>query len=183
VMSGVPFTGKGRKAPDGGAGVRDTPAPHLTRENYRTLVRNPIRIVSFNVTGQNVLGLIRSAEAFLAEQVTFTASPGGKAYACGTDKWQPWGIGDPYEAIRDARLCGYSIVAIEQALTSRPLTDGLPQSVCLVLGNERTGIPVDALGMCDEIAEIPMHGFAQCLNIVVAGSIALYEWGRVWLRA
>ena len=44
-----------------------------------------------------------------------------------------------------------------------------------VLGNERTGIPPEALDLLDEVVEIPMIGSGKSLNVAVAGSLVLYR--------
>src|SRR3989338_4866788 len=47
--------------------------------------------------------------------------------------------------------------------------------VVLVFGNEVSGLPDDILAACDAIAEIPMHGKKESLNVSVAAGIALFR--------
>jgi TrmH family RNA methyltransferase len=47
-----------------------------------------------------------------------------------------------------------------------------------VLGAEREGLPGGVAARCDAVVSIPHTGGAESLNVAVAGSIALYEWGR-----
>jgi tRNA G18 (ribose-2'-O)-methylase SpoU len=52
--------------------------------------------------------------------------------------------------------------------------------LCLVLGNELTGIDDELLELCDEAIEIEMHGVKHSLNVSVAGGIAIFEAIRKW---
>lgn len=45
----------------------------------------------------------------------------------------------------------------------------------VVLGNEGSGIPADALRHLDLAVEIPMVGSGHSLNVAVAGSLVLYK--------
>ncbi|ALI25645.1 hypothetical protein XA26_17980 [Mycolicibacterium fortuitum] len=45
----------------------------------------------------------------------------------------------------------------------------------VVLGNEGSGIPSDAMELLDLAVEIPMLGFGHSLNVAVAGSLVLYK--------
>jgi tRNA G18 (ribose-2'-O)-methylase SpoU len=44
-----------------------------------------------------------------------------------------------------------------------------------VFGEEVHGLPDDVLKACDLVAEIPMHGKKESLNVSVAAGIALYS--------
>jgi tRNA (guanosine-2'-O-)-methyltransferase len=54
----------------------------------------------------------------------------------------------------------------------------LTERVCLVFGNEHTGITADVLAHCDANFIIPMQGMTQSLNISVACAVTLYEGMR-----
>jgi RNA methyltransferase, TrmH family len=47
-----------------------------------------------------------------------------------------------------------------------------------VLGSEREGLPEEVLAACAERATIPLAGWAESLNVAMAGTIALYDWRR-----
>jgi tRNA G18 (ribose-2'-O)-methylase SpoU len=70
---------------------------------------------------------------------------------------------------------GYKIIAIEQderAVDYRKVkTNG---KVAIIMGPEVTGISKKVLDKCDIIAEIPMHGKKESLNVSVACGIALF---------
>lgn len=61
-----------------------------------------------------------------------------------------------------------------KALSQVELRDG----DVFVLGAERAGLPELVRQQCDVLAEIPLAGVADSLNVAMAGTIALYEWSR-----
>ncbi|GAC1386623.1 MAG: RNA methyltransferase [Candidatus Saccharimonadales bacterium] len=74
----------------------------------------------------------------------------------------------------------YKIIALEQAPNSVTLTSlKLPDKVALLLGREVEGIASDFLALADVVAEIPMFGKKESLNVVQAAAIALYEILRI----
>jgi 23S rRNA (guanosine2251-2'-O)-methyltransferase len=52
--------------------------------------------------------------------------------------------------------------------------------LCLVIGNEITGVSKEALCECDLALEIPQVGIKQSLNVAVAYGIAVFELSRIW---
>ena len=48
-------------------------------------------------------------------------------------------------------------------------------NLALVFGNEVGGISKEDLALCDLIAEIPMRGKKESLNVSVAAGIVLFE--------
>ena len=49
------------------------------------------------------------------------------------------------------------------------------QRTVVVLGNEGSGIPPDAMELLDVAVEIPMVGSGHSLNVAVAASLVLYK--------
>ena len=71
---------------------------------------------------------------------------------------------------------GYTIVAVEQSPKSvdyKTVTCG--QETAFILGSEVDGIPGAVLAKCDIVAELPMRGMKESLNVSVAAGIALYR--------
>ncbi len=69
----------------------------------------------------------------------------------------------------------YQIIAIEQdkrSLDYRKVK--LKNKNAFVVGTEVTGIPQNILKKCDVVAEIPMRGKKESLNVSVATGVALY---------
>ena len=70
-------------------------------------------------------------------------------------------------------------IAIEQALSAVNYREVVPsRSYALIFGNEVLGLPVEVLEKCDIIAEIPMKGVKESLNVSVAVGIALFRIGE-----
>lgn len=94
------------------------------------------------------------------------------------------------EAVLPSSLCSYlvslksedyRVIAVEQAsITSSLERFQLPSNgrVCLVLGNERFGIPVEVLHVADECVTIPQFGLVRSLNAHVAGALVMWEMRR-----
>jgi tRNA G18 (ribose-2'-O)-methylase SpoU len=71
---------------------------------------------------------------------------------------------------------GYTIVAIEQAKNSVDYKKvKLRAPTAFILGEETKGLPLSVLEKCDIIAEIPMRGIKESLNVSVAAGIALFR--------
>ncbi|MEN9614267.1 MAG: hypothetical protein RLZZ347_574 [Candidatus Parcubacteria bacterium] len=80
------------------------------------------------------------------------------------------------EAVLMLKADGYQIIAIEQAPGSVDYKKVEPKNpVAFVLGTEVTGLSKEILDLCDVIAEIPMAGDKESLNVVVAGGVALFR--------
>lgn len=71
---------------------------------------------------------------------------------------------------------GYQLIALEQTHSSILLDDFNPDSekICIILGNEVTGVDDQLLALSDAVVEIPQYGVKHSLNVSVAGGIALY---------
>ncbi len=97
--------------------------------------------------------------------------------ALGAEKSVPWEhaatIGPLLSRLKKE---GYTIIAIE---LSKDAVDykkvKLKGPAAFVFGNEVEGLPKAILKKCDVIAEIPMHGEKESLNVSVAAGIALFR--------
>lgn len=78
--------------------------------------------------------------------------------------------------IKKMKSDGYMVVAIEQSPDSVDYKKVKTiEPICFVLGNEVSGIPKKTLSLVDVVAEIPMKGMKESLNVSVAGGIALFR--------
>jgi tRNA G18 (ribose-2'-O)-methylase SpoU len=82
-----------------------------------------------------------------------------------------------FDAIDKEKNNGKIIIAIELATNSKNHTElaNIKQPMCLILGNELTGIDNDILEKCDQAIQIPMFGVKHSLNVSVTAGIVLYE--------
>ena len=83
---------------------------------------------------------------------------------------------DPLDILREFRKAKIQVIGIEQARGSKDYRKVRPKkSVLFVLGNELSGLSKKILNQCDIVAEIPMKGKKESLNVGVACGIALYR--------
>jgi tRNA G18 (ribose-2'-O)-methylase SpoU len=77
--------------------------------------------------------------------------------------------------IAKLKLDGFQVIAIEQDKKSVDYKNvKLKSKNAFIVGAEVTGIPKNILKKCDIIAEIPMRGKKESLNVSVACGIALF---------
>ncbi|MFA6404595.1 MAG: TrmH family RNA methyltransferase [Candidatus Paceibacterota bacterium] len=78
--------------------------------------------------------------------------------------------------IRTLKREGFDIIALEQASGSIDYKKvKIGSKVMIILGNEVNGISDELLKMADTIAEIPMKGEKESLNVSIASGIFLYR--------
>ena len=160
-------------------------AQRLTDDEARAISRYPIAVILEDIRSlYNVGSIFRTADAFRVQELVlcgFTPTPPRKEIAktaLGADATVPWSAADSaVEAITAKKAAGWTVLALE--LTDDPaqmaglLANHYP--LCLVVGNELTGVSAEALAACHGSVAIPMHGVKHSLNVAVATGIALYE--------
>ena len=151
----------------------------LSREDIPTTERHPLVLCSWATKPPNVGSIQRLAEAFLVEEFYSCHHP-AKASAVGTGRWQPttitWSLN---EVASLTKMAGFAVVALEQTTESVKMEDVvLPERMCLLVGNESSGLPQSALDLADMAVEITQYGVVGSLNVATATAICLYEWSR-----
>lgn len=71
---------------------------------------------------------------------------------------------------RGVRLCG-ALMEGAHKLEELPIE----QPLCLLFGNEGTGLSSEALAACDTTFRIPMYGMSESLNLSVSAALALHS--------
>lgn len=152
--------------------------------------RHPIKVLLLNIRSlHNVGSLFRTADSALLEElicVGFTPHPPREEIsktALGADKTVPWRYFEKADdAISQIRNEGYKIIALELTDQKKLYTDLRKEDfpMCLILGNELSGIDDYVIDMCDSSIEIPMYGIKHSLNVSVAAGIAIYEAVRIY---
>ena len=85
-------------------------------------------------------------------------------------------IENPINLIKRLEKERFHIVAIEQAKNSVDYKKvKIKKPVLFLVGNEVEGIPQKFLNLADVVAEIPMKGDKESLNVSVAFGIALFR--------
>lgn len=156
------------------------------------MAKNKIILILHNIrSSHNVGSLFRTADAVGVSQIIISGyspapldkfnRPNGEIAktALGAEKKLDWiKVSKPTKVIQDLKIDGYKIIALEQDKKSvdfRSVKKLLKnKNIALVLGNEVLGVSPALLKQADIIAEIPMAGMKESLNVSVAGAIMLF---------
>jgi len=155
-------------------------------DHYETLEKMPklnIDYVLFlcNVSCENLGLILRSADIFGVNTVYYHHSNNTlnnkQLLKLSRNSNIPVYFSDGIDSLLRLKDSGYQIVALEITNASIPLRFGhYTQKTCLVIGNEKNGIPEDILDVADYSCHIEMiGGHISSLNVSIATSIALYE--------
>ena len=81
-----------------------------------------------------------------------------------------------FEKIAEYKKNNYTIIGLEQHEKSIDYKKiNKTENMVFIIGTETTGMDQNVLDLCDIIAEIPMHGEKESLNVSVATGILLYR--------
>ena len=84
---------------------------------------------------------------------------------------------DHLEVLKQLKKEGFQILVIEQEKDSIDYKKVvLKQKILIIFGNEVLGVEKDVLKIADVVAEIPMKGKKESLNVSVSAGIVLYRW-------
>lgn len=150
---------------------------------------NKILILPDIRSAQNVGSLFRTADACGVEFVYIVGitpaptdqfnrpNPAIAKTALGAEQTIPWKkVASLPSLLTTLKKQGVQTIAIEQ---SENTVDYKKVSVqfptAFILGNEVDGLPKSILKKVDVVAEIPMSGTKESLNVSVAGGIALFR--------
>lgn len=160
----------------------------ITLEDTKSIKRHPVYALADNIRSiYNVGSIFRTSDAALIEKLYLT---GYTPYpprleiekvALGATEAVPWEyIKDPVEAVRKIKAEGIKIVPLEITENSRNYTDIEAEDfpLCLILGNELTGVSAGIIDEADFSIEIPQYGFKHSINVSVAYGIAVMELVR-----
>jgi len=161
-----------------------------TVENLDKIKRLPVYVIADNIrSSYNVGSLFRTSDGAQIERLYlcgYTPAPPKKEIlktALGSTESVPWeSIENPVELVKKLKSEGVKICALELTDSSIPhysLTkDKFP--LCLIIGNEISGVSNELIELCDFTIEIPQFGIKQSLNVSVAYGISIFELRRVF---
>lgn len=97
--------------------------------------------------------------------------------ALGAELTIPWEKKkDSKSVIKKLKAENFSIIAVEQSKRSVDYKKVKPQfPAAFIFGNEVSGVPDSLLKLSDIIAEIPMKGEKESLNVAVSVGVALFR--------
>ncbi len=161
-----------------------------TLEELKNIERHPIYVLLDNVRSvYNVGSIFRTSDAALISKLYltgYTPHPPRKDIektALGAIESVPWEYHkNPIDVIKFLKEKNIKIVALEITDESIPYYEIEPADfpICLIVGNEITGISDDVLSMCDISVEIPQFGIKHSLNVAVAYGIAVFELVKIY---
>jgi 23S rRNA (guanosine2251-2'-O)-methyltransferase len=152
--------------------------------------RHPIYVLCDNIRSiYNVGSIFRTSDAALIEKLYLTGytpyppRPEIEKVALGSTGAVPWEyIKDPITAVKSMKGMGIKIASLEITDKSRGYVE-IAQTdfpLCLILGNELTGVSSSLIEESDFSIEIPQYGFKHSINVSVAYGIAVFELVRVY---
>ena len=149
------------------------------------LPRHPITVVLDNIRSiHNVGSIFRTSDGALIERIILTGitatpdHPQMHKTALGSQDTVPWNYeDDPLVAISHLRDLGYTIAALELTDSPTPISSITMSQfpLCLMVGNELSGIDCRLIDYADAAIEIPQFGAKQSLNVAVAYGIAVFH--------
>lgn len=152
------------------------------------LARCPVTVVCENIRSlYNVGSIFRTSDGagieklYLCGYTGYPPRPDIDKTALGSVRSVPWEyVPNQFEAVRLLKKRGFSIVALEHTNGSVSYDEASYSfPLCLVIGNEVSGITDELLALCDMAVDIPMHGLKQSLNVSVAYGILVYHIVRI----
>ncbi len=137
----------------------------------------------------NVGSIFRTADALNIDEIFLCgttptpidrfgrARPDLAKVALGAEKNIPWEYSkDTTGVLKRLKKDKFQIIAIEQDKKSMDFKKIKPKyPIAIVMGNEVGGINKKILALCDIIAEIPMKGAKESLNVSVAFGVASFK--------
>lgn len=161
-----------------------------TLDTLEVVNKLPVVVVLNSIrSSYNVGSIFRTSDGAMIEKLIlcgYTPHPPKKEVlktALGSQDSVDWEfVENPMNAIIEYKKKGYTICALEQTnnnISYSELTkSNLP--LCLIIGNEISGVNQELIDLCDLSIEIPQFGIKQSLNVAVAYGIAIFELRKIY---
>ena len=137
----------------------------------------------------NAAAIWRTCEAYgvatihliFDKQEPFNPKKIGKSSSATANKWLDFKIHhSTQECLQELKKQGFSIVATVLNKQAKDLYEFVwPEKIALLVGNEHSGLSVEAIRSSDYQVYMPMQGMVQSLNVSVATAIFLSEIYRI----
>jgi len=167
--------------------VQKTSTRNILKKNLNRLPPDLVSksmVVLHNIRSMhNVGAAFRSSDAFGIGKVVLTGftpkppRPEISKTAIGAEKNIPWQYFQDFSEFYKEIHREYLIIGIEQTNLSISLSEFQPaeKPVCMVFGNEVTGIDEEVLPYIDTFVEILQYGKKHSLNVSVAIGICIHN--------
>jgi tRNA G18 (ribose-2'-O)-methylase SpoU len=161
-----------------------------TLDTLHEVNKLPVYVVLNSIrSSYNVGSIFRTSDGAMIEKLYlcgYTPHPPKKEIlktALGSTVSVAWEyVKDPVEVVKELKARGIKICALEQTSTSKPhySVHKSDMPICLIVGNEITGVPQELIDLCDFSIEIPQYGIKQSLNVAVAYGISIFELRKIF---
>jgi tRNA G18 (ribose-2'-O)-methylase SpoU len=161
----------------------------MTKNINRVVILNNIR------SNENVGSIFRTCDATGVSKIIlcgYTPTPidrfgrenkGLTKASLGAEKFVKWekfeSLAIVVDRLKNKKIFSdFLIVGVEQSKDSidyKKIKDIKTQNIALVFGNEVEGLSKADLKLCDMVAELPMLGDKESLNVAVCAGVVLYE--------
>lgn len=161
-----------------------------TLDTLHKVNKLPVVVILDSIrSSYNVGSIFRTSDGAMIEKLIicgYTPHPPKKEVlktALGSQDSVDWEyIEDPTNKILELKEKGYKICALEQTSKSIPnyniKNEDFP--LCLIIGNEITGVSQNYIDLCDFAIEIPQYGIKQSLNVAVAYGVSIFDMRRIY---
>lgn len=161
-----------------------------TLENIDKVKKASIYVVLDSIrSSYNVGSIFRTSDGAMVEKLYlcgYTPFPPNKQVlktALGSTESVKWEhVDNAVELVKKLKSNGIKICALEQTNKSIPyykvISNNFP--LCLIVGNEITGVSQELIDLCDFSIDIPQYGIKQSLNVAVAYGISIFELRKIY---
>ena len=161
-----------------------------TLETLHTVKKLPVYVVLNSIrSNYNVGSIFRTSDGAMIEKLYlcgYTPHPPKKEIlktALGSTESVQWEyVKDPKDVILKMKSDGIKVCALELTDKSFPYykLDKNDFPLCLIIGNEITGVSHELIDLCDFSIEIPQYGIKQSLNVAVAYGVSIFELRKLF---
>lgn len=165
-------------------------AGRSTLDNLSAVKKLPVYVLLDNIRSTyNVGSIFRTSDGVMIEKLIlcgYTPHPPKKEIlktALGSTESVSWEyVKNPKEAVLKLKEQGIKICALELTENSTDYYNVKAGEfpICLIVGNEITGVQQELLDLCDASLEIPQYGIKQSLNVAVAYGVAIFELRKIF---
>ncbi len=161
-----------------------------TIETIHEVKKLPVYVMLNSIrSSYNVGSIFRTSDGAMIEKLYicgYTPYPPKKEVlktALGSQESVDWEyVENPAELIKRMKSDGIKICSLEQTDKSFPYYELSKEHfpLCLIIGNEITGVDQELIDLCDFSIEIPQFGIKQSLNVAVAYGITIFDLRRLY---
>lgn len=175
-----------------------------TLDNLHKTIKIPVYVVLNSIrSNYNVGSIFRTSDGAMIERLYLCGytphppKPGEEAKgkisgtgkreilktALGSTESVSWEyVKDAAQVIKNLKKEGVKICALELTSKSKLYYEVTKSDfpICLIVGNEITGVAQELIDLCDFSIEIPQYGIKQSLNVAVAYGISVFELRKIF---